>query len=868
MRGKSIRRKIGALLLVPLLSLVSIWAFATAITVAEARSLLAVASVSDKLGTPAEAVIHAIQQERRQTLVFLADPRRSDALAELHDTQEATEAAVAEVRAQAAGGARDDLAGGAEDRLDAFLSGLDGLATLRDQVQNNIISRTAALDAYTVVIDPGFRFLAALHLVENVDLDRHGRAVVGIAQAREYLSREDALVAGALAAGRMTDTELRQLGDRITERALAYTTYLPDLPAEDQRAHEVFWDTGPGHVLTVVEGRLLDGGTRSARPDQWVDTGGNALEQLRILGESAQERYGDAVDPEATAVLVRAWAAGVLGAAAVIVSLVVSLRIGRALIRDLMTLSKEAKDAAEVRLPGVLRRLAAGERVDVETEAPHLEYGRDEVGQVGQSLNTLQRAAVAAAVEQATVRRGISDILVNLARRNQVLLHRQLGLLDTMERRTDDADELADLFRLDHLTTRMRRHAEGLVILSGAAPARQWRKPVQLMDVVRAAVAEVEDYERVELHRMPQLAVAGGAVADLTHLIAELLENATVFSPPHTSVQVSGERVPHGYTLEIHDRGLGMNPEALREANERLAHTPEFDLSDTDRLGLFVVARLAERHGVRVALKESPYGGTTAVVLLPGELLTETGECPDERSPLPERPAPPELLNGPVDGPVELEAPVGFRGLERSRESARGFGPYPFSDPAPGTGPHPGTHTGPDGDPGPGARDRVRHAEPDPGYPEPPAVPHHEDPATPAGTPAGAGPEPPIPLPQRRRTPVLVADHGRPVGEPPGEDPAPGHEEDAGTGTTLAGLPRRQRRTRPAPAPVPDTWDEPEPAGHPGSDPTEQDADEVRARMAALQLGWRRGRQHSHRDHRGDHATTTRRDDDPQAPTP
>lgn len=861
MRGKSIRRKIGALLLVPLLSLVSIWAFATAITVAEARSLLAVASVSDRLGPPAESVIHAIQQERRQTLVFLADPRRSDALAQLRTTQESTDNTVAEVREEAAGGARDDLNGGAKERLDAFLSGLDGLSALRDQVHSNTISRTAALNAYTVVIDPGFRFLAALHLVENVDLDRHGRAVVGIAQAREYLSREDALVAGALAAGRITDTELRQVGDRITERDLAYTTYLPDLPLHDQQAHDTFWDTGPGHVLTVVEGRLLDGGTRSARADQWVDTGGNALEQLRSLGEAAQERYQDAVDPEATAVLVRAGAAGVLGAAAVILSLIVSLRIGSALIRDLMTLSKEAKDAAEVRLPGVLRRLAAGERVDVETEAPHLEYGRDEVGQVGQSLNTLQRAAVAAAVEQATVRRGISDVLVNLARRNQVLLHRQLGLLDAMERRTDDADELADLFRLDHLTTRMRRHAEGLVILSGAAPARQWRKPVQLMDVVRASVAEVEDYERVELHRMPQLAVAGGAVADLTHLIAELLENATVFPPPHTAVQVSGERVPHGYTLEIHDRGLGMTAEALHEANERLAHTPEFDLSDTDRLGLFVVSRLAERHGVRVSLKESPYGGTTAVVLLPGELLTETGDGPGERNPLPERPAPPELLNGPVDGPVELEAPVGFRSLEHAGEGARGFGPYPFPDDGDGDG---------DGRRG----ERPRHARPDeyPAHHEPsayPAPPRPADPVDQAEHTTAADPAPPIPLPQRRRTPVLVADHGRQVGEPPGEEnPAPGHQEEDGGGTTVAGLPRRQRRTPPASAPaaVPDTWDDEEPGAHATvTDLTEQDADEVRARMAALQLGWRRGRQHNdHRDNRND----TRRDDDPQAPTP
>ena len=296
-----------------------------------------------------------------------------------------------------------------------------------------------------------------------------------------------------------------------------------------------------------------------------------------------------------------------------------SVRIGRGLIRDLTGLRREAQEVSGTRLPRVMRRLAAGEQVDIETEVPRLQYADDEIGQVGQALNTLQRAAVEAAVRQADMRKGVSDVFVNLARRSQVLLHRQLTLLDAMERRTEDADELADLFRLDHMTTRMRRHAEGLVILSGAAPSRQWRKPVQLMDVVRAAVAEVEDYERIEVRRLPRLAVAGAAVADLTHLLAELMENAAVFSPPHTAVRLHGERVANGFVLEIDDRGLGMTPDALLEANLRLAETPEFELSDTDRLGLFVVSRLAQRHGVRVSLRQSPYGGTTAVVLIPAE---------------------------------------------------------------------------------------------------------------------------------------------------------------------------------------------------------------------------------------------------------
>jgi anti-sigma regulatory factor (Ser/Thr protein kinase) len=421
-----------------------------------------------------------------------------------------------------------------------------------------------------------------------------------------------------------------------------------------------------------------------------------------------------------------------------------------------------------------MRRLSGGEQVDVETEVPRLEYDKNEIGEVGQALNTLQRAAVEAAVKQSELRDGVSEVFVNLARRSQVLLHKQLTLLDTMERRTEDTDELADLFRLDHLTTRMRRHAEGLVILSGAAPSRQWRKPVQLMDIVRAAVAEVEDYERIEVRRLPRVAVTGPAVADLTHLVAELLENATVFSPPHTAVQVVGERVANGFTLEIHDRGLGMAAEALLDANLRLAETPEFELSDTDRLGLFVVSRLAQRQNVRVSLQPSPYGGTTAVVFIPDALLTDDvpdtngigfrldralpskeGKIEDDRkaalSDVPVRlPGLPAAI---LDGPVELEAPVdldalgGFAGALDDEDAEQGG----LFRPRRSIAGVPVEQHRPHQQPRAGGSETARSGDDD-----------H----------AGA----PVPLP-RRRTPKLVSSHGRPVTRRPrrgeaGEEPA------------------------------------------------------------------------------------------------
>ncbi|MFX4293968.1 nitrate- and nitrite sensing domain-containing protein [Streptomyces bohaiensis] len=839
-RGKSVRRKITALLLVPLTSLVALWAFSVAITAQEARELLAVSAVSDSLGRPAETAVRSLQQERRQTMVYLADPRNQ---ADLRRARTITDGAVARLRVAADTGARGDLNDGAQQRLDSLLNGLDRLEQIRGNVDANTTTRTSALEAYNGLAEPGVRFVSALHLLENVDLDRHGRAVSGLGHAAEYLSRTDALIAGALVAGTVTDTEQRRLTEGAAERRQAFATHLPDLPLDDRQAHDYFWQVGFGHTLTVTEENLISHGEASIGPERWEDVTSTAATELRELADAAADRYQDEVSPAATAVLTRAAFAGVAGLAAVLVSVFVSIRVGRGLVRDLRALRREAHEAADVRLPAVMRRLGEGETVDVETEAPKLEYGRDEVGDVGRALNTLQRAAVEATVRQADMRRGVSDVFVNLARRNQVLLHRQLSLLDTMERRTDDADELADLFRLDHLTTRMRRHAEGLVILSGAAPPRQWRKPVQLMDVVRGAVAEVEQYERIEVRRMPRLSVAGNAVSDLSHLIAELLENATVFSPPHTAVHVQGERVPQGFSLEIHDRGLGMTPAALAAANDTLANSPDFELSDTDRLGLFVVSRLARRHAVRVTLAPSPYGGTTAVVLLPGELLSDAvADDTDHRAPLPDRPSPPALLNGPVDGPVELDAPVSVHGPAELDIPVPAHGPDPLRETLAASGrrpgpdvPFPSRGAAPEVDDAPGSG---RHRAPD-GADDPTADgAEHGD---------SRDETPPTPLPQRRRAPVLIAENGRRLHGPPGDEPdlpATGpvptaHPADPATDGTTAGLPRRVRQAGLAPPlrraapPLSGGWD-------PAPD---ADAESVRERMSSFQRGWERGRE-------------------------
>ena len=248
-------------------------------------------------------------------------------------------------------------------------------------------------------------------------------------------------------------------------------------------------------------------------------------------------------------------------------------------------------------------------------------------GRVAASQRGAREQAAAAEEAEAALRNGFRQILASLGRRNQSLLHRQLRIIDTLEQQASSPSALAELFTLDHLTTRMRRHAESLTVLSGAAPGRSWSGPVPIIDVMRAAAAEVEDYTRVTVISDAEEAVAAVAVTDMIHLLAELIENATLFSPSSTRVEIRAERVANGFAVEVTDRGLGIPADQLHELNAQLAEPLDVGLADADRLGLFVAGRLAARHGVHVSLSPSPYLGTKAVVVLPDAIVvSETAD--------------------------------------------------------------------------------------------------------------------------------------------------------------------------------------------------------------------------------------------------
>jgi signal transduction histidine kinase len=315
--------------------------------------------------------------------------------------------------------------------------------------------------------------------------------------------------------------------------------------------------------------------------------------------------------------------------------------VSRSITRPLRLLTRQATEMASRRLPDAVVGVLGTPRGD-DVVVPHLEpievSSRDEVGDVAAALNKVQDAALELAVEQAVLRRNIADSFVNLGRRNQLLLGRQLDFITELEQTETDADTLTDLFRLDHLATRMRRNAESLLVLAGSEPPRTWAGPVRISETIRAAVGEVEDYQRVDVRTVEPATIPGSAAADLTHLLAELIENALLFSPPDRTVEILGRSntvgtPADGYALAVIDTGLGMPPDELSRANRRLAGTESFTTAPSKYLGHYVAGHLAARHGIDVILYQSPERGITAVVNLPPALLMTEAEP----SPIPMR---------------------------------------------------------------------------------------------------------------------------------------------------------------------------------------------------------------------------------------
>jgi len=403
------------------------------------------------------------------------------------------------------------------------------------------------------------------------------------------------------------------------------------LKYDELKRHSI--ENGQGHNdMTGAET-----GTTEVKPDEWVPA---SVDRINKLTEAQIGILSDTNDPLSVASLATSKTKSAQNAAtlyalfsigAILLAAFITFLVARAITVPLRKLTSAAYVLSTERLPALVERLRNPEEDTGESLSQNLSRidinSKDEIGQLADSFNSIQQVTVEVAEEQSVLlRKGIGDIFINLARRNQTLLDRQIEFIDQLEANEEDPDQLDNLFKLDHLATRMRRNAESLLVLAGAEPPRRRGRPVALADVVRVAIGEVEDFARIQLLALDDATVGGNVAVDLAHLLSELMENATHFSPPDTMVEIVGHRGEAGYIISVSDQGIGMSADQLSEANTQLARPPLVGLALSRSLGFIVIGRLAQRFEISVKLTASPSGGVTALVTLPSDLVTFEGE--------------------------------------------------------------------------------------------------------------------------------------------------------------------------------------------------------------------------------------------------
>jgi signal transduction histidine kinase len=810
-RIRSVRKRILLLALVPLLSLFGLYVFATSITARNAINLARADTLKNATGQPTGTFEGQIQAERLLAMLYLAAPTPENQ-AKLTAIERVTAHQAAALRSTLMSGATMNSASAPQARaIDTLLADIKGLPALQAQVTARSISRPAALAAYNTLVNDGDQVLnQTIRQETNSAIVAQALAFVRIGRSGDLLGQEAAILLSDMSTGSFPPADRRQFAQVAGARRNLIDVTLPDL---DQPYRGYYTqDVSPlaSAELTALENKVMSTPPRhlpAVSPLAWQQAVGAVTAGFSKAGLQSANTITAQASNVAWSTNLQLIVTGGIGLLLVILSIVVAILTARSLVRELGGLRQSALALANEQLPEVVDRLALGQEVDVTTAAPDIPASSDEIAQVRDAFTAVQRTAVQAAVGQARLRQGMSEVFRNLARRSQSLLHRQLALLDAMERRARDPQELEDLFRIDHLTTRMRRHAESLIILSGHAPARGWRNPVPLVDVLRAAVAEVEDYTRIRATSATGASLAGPAVGDVIHLIAELAENATMFSPPNTPVVIHGDTVGRGFAVEIEDRGLGLSDEQREQINQLLEHPPPFDPSGSDQLGLFVAGQLAKRHNIKISLRPSPYGGTTAIVLIPQNLVVPEGSHAKD-------PAAPAL----TDGALRFKGRHAALAAEAAGNGGGSPAPEPTSAPAwaadtalrdtalRDTAPRDPADTADLGAMSLGSPASRGFAEPDlslggTGY----------------GGPLGAGGDP-------------LGAGGRPGGF------ATGPDADFGE----AGLPRRVRQASLAPQ-LREPAAEPVPASG-GEDLWTRSPEETRSTMTAIQQGWERGR--------------------------
>ncbi|CAL9402721.1 nitrate- and nitrite sensing domain-containing protein [Streptomyces sp. Tu 3180] len=644
----SIRLSLVLLALVPSVTLAAMWGVTTIQMFSEGLRLRSQTELSRSTGAMGTHATLALQRERRLTAAWLAAPQSSRSALEAQ--RERTDEAVAKLLGQA--DAIAEAPARISDRLYSVLGSVGSLEYYRDQVDApSDITAVEALDQYTSIIDDQIHAFQELSQVDDGDLTSQAEPLIALEHAAELISQEDARLTLAWSSGSLDAQGWTEFAELVhTRRWLVEDQIVPSLRGSTKTQAERIMQSPEWRALQAVEDQVLatrsaGGGRTVEMPDvqeRWDEAMDSVSPQYTAMIRQQTDALLTRSADEARSLLLTAASLSAGGLLALLLCVGMSWRITRSLSRRLRGLRMATLGLAEERLPDVVARLERGEKVDAESATTALDYGHDELGQVAQAFNTAQRTAVHTAIELADTRRGFQKVILGIARQSQNLVNLQLGKLDELERRHTDPEVLAGLYELDSTASQLRRYEENLVIVSGERPGRSWSEPVALIDILRSAVGEVAEYQRVEVHTEEEVALAPPAVADVIHLLAELIDNATTYSPAPSPVGVRAAMVAKGLVVEIEDRGLGMSEEDYASLNDQLGRPPQFDvvaLADDLRLGMFVISQLAHRHGITVTLRSSPYGGTTAIVLVPHEIVVRdvpsgTGrEAADARGP-------------------------------------------------------------------------------------------------------------------------------------------------------------------------------------------------------------------------------------------
>ncbi|MGW3043508.1 nitrate- and nitrite sensing domain-containing protein [Kitasatospora sp. NPDC001159] len=632
----SLRTALIVLAVVPSLALVALWAVSSGETVFDFQRQAAQGMLAKKAGQPSNIVYYNLQEERRLSAEALARPASNTD--QLRRQRQLTDNAVRQFQALS-GETADDAPGDVRTAVAEARQAMSKLGEQRAAVDKGSIDQQTVFTYYTDLIAVDLRLFTALGHVNAGEVTWESKTLVNSFWAKEMLAREDAILARGWPGGRLSTADYQQVQQLIGAQDHLFTVQIvPSIPDGEAGAWHDLMNSPAWQAKAAVEQQLTkptaadSNGTVKLPPaqDQWRQS----IDQLNPLLVKAIEARTSAIVEVGKRTIVdlltRVVLTAVIGLITVVAVVIASWRLSRSLRRRIKEVHTQAEEM-ERTLPEVVERLGRGEQVDVEAESRAVTAGAhgtgtDELARLGQALNLARSAALAAAVRQAEQHRGFERLLQRIARRTQLLIGRQLRKLDELERKHEDPEVLEGLFDLDHLTARLRRYEENLVIMAGGQPQRRWRKPVPLLDVLRSAQGEVQDYRRITIDVEGHPWLSERAVGPVAHVLAELMENATTFSKPPTPVEVRAAMVGRGLAVEIEDRGLGMDPEQYDAANELMSRPPRTDVlarADDIRLGFHVVARLAALNGLKIEFRPSAFGGTRVVVLVPDELVID-----------------------------------------------------------------------------------------------------------------------------------------------------------------------------------------------------------------------------------------------------